>query len=163
MKNSLLFCGAAALLTLSASQLAASATEPRRPTPTPAASRALTPDEQLFTSLVEQVGEAIEKRDITALGKYMAPEYVHYNPGNGSSGRTEELAYIATWTNTTVKAVSPVKVNRYGNTAITVATTTFSGTEGGKPFQNKLQMMIAWVLRDGQWQMAVVQSKMMPA
>ncbi len=163
MKNSLLFCGAAALLTLSASQLAASATEPRRPTPTPAASRALTPDEQLFTSLVEQVGAAISKGDMTALGRYMTPNYVHYNPSNSSGNRAEDLAYVGSWSATTVRLVSPVRVNRYGNTAITVATSTFSGEAEGKAFKNNIQMMIAWVLRDGQWQMAVVQSKVMPA
>ncbi|TDN35786.1 nuclear transport factor 2 family protein [Hymenobacter sp. UV11] len=159
MKTYLALFGVAALFTLPIEPLAAT----ERPTPTPAVSRALTPDEQLFTSLIEQVGTAIEKHDMTALGKYMASEYVHYSPDNGHASRAEELAYLAKWPTTTVKIVSPVKVNRYSNTAITVATTTFSGIEDGKAFSNTIQMMIAWVLRDGQWQMAVVQSKRMPA
>lgn len=128
-----------------------------------AARRALTPDEQLFTTLIGQVGAAIEKGDMAALGQYMAPEYIHYNPNNGSGNRTEELAYLAKWQTTTVKTTSPVKVNRYGDTAVTVATTVFSGQEGGKAFKSNIQMMIVWVLRDGHWQMAVVQSKLVPA
>ncbi|MEJ7663658.1 MAG: nuclear transport factor 2 family protein [Hymenobacter sp.] len=77
------------------------------PYPPAAASPALTPDEQLFTGLVEQVGAAIEKRDMAALGKYLAPDYVYYNPGNGHSDRAEELAYLATWPTISTKLVSP--------------------------------------------------------
>ena len=161
MKTYLVLSCAAALLTLPAAARLASATLP--PTPAAAARRALTPDEQLFTGLIEQMGTAIEKHDMTALGQLMTPEFVHYNPGNGSSGRAEELAYLATWPTTTMKLADPVKVNRYGNTAITVSTSTFGGVDNGKPFSNTYQMMIAWVLRDGKWQMAVVQSKPVPA
>ncbi len=160
MKTILLALGAASLLTLpAAAQLATTANHATTAT----TSSSLTADEQLFTKLIGQVGTAIEQHDMTALGQYMAPEYVHYNPNNGSSNRPEELAYIGTWSNTTVKTITPVKVNHYGNTVITVATTVFSGEEGGKAFKSTIQMMIAWVLRDGRWQMAVMQSKLMPA
>ena len=163
MKTLLLSFCAAALLALPAAAQVATTAAATRPAAGAAASPALTPDEQLFTALVGQVGTAIEKRDMTALGKYMAPEYVHYSPDNSSGHRTEELAYLGTWTGTSVKLRSPVKVNRYGNTAISVSTSTFSGTVEGKPFTSTIQTMIAWVLRDGQWQMAVVQSKPVPA
>lgn len=157
MKTYLALWGAAALLTLPAAARLASATLP--PTPLAAASPALTPDEQLFTKLIEQVGAALSKGDMTAFGKYMAPDYVHFNPSGGSGGRAEELAYLASWKDTAMKLVSPVKVMHQGNMAVTVATSTFSGAVEGKPFKNNIQMMIAWVLRDGQWQMAMVQSK----
>ena len=160
MKTFLLPLATLLLLAGSLPEPLAAAPQPR---PTAPAPRALTPDEQLFTGLIGQVGATIEKRDMAALGQFMAPDYVHYNPNNGSSGRTEELAYIGTWTGTTVKLVSPVKVTRRGDMAVTVATTTFSGTAEGKAFTSNIQMMIAWVLRDGHWQMAVVQSKPMPA
>lgn len=163
MKNLLLFCGAAALLTLSASQPAAGVIKPKHPTPAPAASRALTPDEQLFTTLIGQVSTAVEKGDMAALGQYMTPDYVHYNPNGGSGTKAEELAYLGSWKDTSVKLVSPVKVMRQGNMAVTVTTSTFSGVAEGKPFKSNIQMMTAWMLRDGKWQMAVVQSKMMPA
>ncbi|MGI4736546.1 MAG: nuclear transport factor 2 family protein [Janthinobacterium lividum] len=157
MKAFLISLCAPLLLALpAASQLATTTTR------SATASRALTPDEQLFTTLIEQVGAAIEKHDMAALGQYLAPEYVHYNPNNSSGNRSEELAYLAKWPTTTVKTTSPVKVNRYGDAAVTVATTVFSGQEGGKAFQNNIQMMIVWVRRDGHWQMAVVQSKIVP-
>jgi hypothetical protein len=160
MKAFITSFGAAALLTFSATGQVATLT--KHPT-TATATGALSPDEQLFTTLLEKLGSAIEKHDMTALAKYMAPEYVHYNPNNSSGDRTEELAYLATWPATTMKIMSPVKVNHYGSTAITVATTTFSSQENGKTTNTTIQMMIAWVLRDGQWQMAVVQSKSVPA
>jgi len=164
MKTFLLSLGAAALLTLpAAGQLATTATaQPMTAAPARPAV-ALTPDEQLFTTLLNQVGAAIEKGDMVALGKFMAPEYVHYNPNNGSGARAEDLAYIGTWGKTGVKVLGPVRVNRYGNTAVTVATSVFSGNDGGKPSSRAIQMMIVWVLRAGNWQMAVVQSKEVPA
>ena len=92
MKSFALFLSAASLLAFSAAgQVAA------RSKPAAAATHAPSPDEQLFTSLVQGMGGAIEKHDMTALGTLMAPDYVHYNPSNSSADRTEELAYLATW------------------------------------------------------------------
>jgi hypothetical protein len=88
---------------------------------------------------------------------------MHYNPGNGAGGRTEELAYVGQWVGTKTKLLSPVKVTRHGDMAVTVATTVFSGEMEGKPFNNTINMMIAWELRNGHWQMAVVHSKLVPA
>jgi len=76
------------------------------------ASPALSADEQLFTSLIGQVSAAIETHDMTALGKYLAPEYVHYNLGNGRGNRAEELTYVGSWASPTVKQLGPVQVNR---------------------------------------------------
>lgn len=145
--------------------LAFATAHPLAATPTPVAptaTRALTPDEQLFTGLIEQVGAAISKGDMTALGKYMAPDYIHYTPDNKTGTRAQDLAYVATWSSTTVKLTSPVKVTRKGDMAVTVTTSVYAGQFEGKPFKNTIQMMIAWVLRDGHWQMAVVQSKVLP-
>jgi hypothetical protein len=47
--------------------------------------------------------------------------------------------------------------------AVTVATSIFSGEMEGRPFKNSINMMIAWVQKDGHWQMAVVHSKVVPA
>jgi len=164
MKIFWLSLGALALLSWpAAGQLASTAAaRPMAAAPTRPAT-ALTADEQLFTTLIGQVSAALEKSDMSALGKYMAPEYVHYTPDNTSGGRTEELAHLGTWTGMSVKLRGPVKVNRYGNTAITVSTSTFSGTAEGHPFTSTIQMMTAWVLREGKWQMVVVQSKPVPA
>lgn len=160
MKKILLSLGTLALLALpTAEPLAAATGHPTTTTVSPT----LTPDEQMFTGLVEQMGAAISKGDVTALGKYMAPDYVHYTPDNNTGTRAQDLAYIATWSATTVKLVSPVKVTRKGDMAVTVATSVYSGQFEGKPFKNTIQTMIAWVLREGRWQMAVVQSKVLPA
>ena len=165
MKIYLLSLLALALLALpAAGQLTTVAAA--RPGPAAAPARpaaALSADEQLFTGLIGQVSTAVEKHDMAALGKFMAPEYVHYNPNNGSGARAEELAFIGTWGKTGVKLIGPVKVNRYGSTAVTVSTSVFTGRDEGKDFSNTVQMMIVWVLRDGAWQMAVVQSKALPA
>lgn len=159
MKKTLLSLGILAYLALpTPTPLAAAASHPA-----PAAARALSPDEQLFTGLVEQLGAAISKGDMTALGKYMTADYVHYTPDNHTGNRAQDLAYVGSWSATTVKLAGPVKVTRKGDMAVTVATSVFSGQFEGKPFKNTIQMMIAWVLADGHWQMAVVQSKVLPA
>ena len=165
MKTYFLLLGAAALLALPAAGQSTSMAA-ARPVSAAAAARpvaALSADEQLFTGLIGQVSTAVEKHDMAALGKFMAPEYVHYNPDNGSGARAEELAYISTWGQTGVKLIGSVKVNRYGSTAVTVSTLVFTGRDQGKESSSTVQMMIAWVLRGGVWQMAVVQSKAVPA
>ena len=149
------------LLTFPAAGQSTASAAASAPSARPAAS--LSADEQLFTGLIGQVSTAVEKHDMAALGKFMAPEYVHHNPNNGSGARAEELAYIGTWGQTGVKLISPVKVNRYGSTAVTVSTLVFTGRDEGKESSSTVQMMIVWVLRGGAWQMAVVQSKMLPA
>lgn len=161
MKKNLLSLGTLVLLALPMARPLAAATD--HSAPAPAASNALTPDEQLFTGLIEQVGAAITKGDMMALGKYMASDYIHYTPDNSTGTRAQDLAYVGTWSATTVKLASPVKVTRKGDMAVTVATSVYTGQFEGKPFKNTIQMMIAWVLRDGHWQMAVVQSKPLPA
>jgi ketosteroid isomerase-like protein len=160
MKKILLSLGTLALFALSMAAPLAAATGHSASV---AVAPTLTPDEQLFTGLIEQVGAAIGKGDMTALGKYMAPDYVHYTPDNSTGTRAQDLAYVGTWSATTVKLAGPVKVTRKGDMAVTVATSVYTGQFKGKPFKNTIQMMIAWVLRDGKWQMAVVQSKVMPA
>lgn len=160
MKAFTTFLSAAALLAFSTTGQVAAL--PERPAAT-TATHALSPDEQLFTNLIGQVSAAIQKRDMKALGQFMTPDYVHYNPGNGSGGRAEELAYVGQWVGTTVQQATPLKVTRRGDMAVTVGTSTFSGDYKGKPFKNTVSMMIAWVLQDGRWQMAVVQSKLVPA
>ena len=165
MKTYLLSLLALALLALPAAGQSTTVAAVR---PGPAAvparpAAALSADEKLFTGLISQVSTAVEKHDMAALGKFMAPEYVHYNPDNGSGARAEELAYISTWGQTGVKLIGPVKVNRYGSTAVTVSTLVFTGRDQGKESSSTVQMMIAWVLRGGAWQMAVVQSKAVPA
>ena len=165
MKTYLLSLLALALLALPAAGQSTTVAA-ARPGPAAAPARpaaALSADEQLFTGLIGQVSTAVEKHDMAALGKFMAPEYVHYNPNNGSGARAEELAYIGTWGQTGVKLIGPVKVNRYGSTAVTVSTLVFTGRDQGKESSSTVQMMIAWVLRGGAWQMAVVQSKALPA
>lgn len=160
MKKILFALGTLSLLTLpSARQLAATT----RPAPAAPGRPTLTADEQLFTGLFGQVSAAIEKRDMKALGQLMTPEYAHYAPDNSVGNRTEELAYVGQWVGTTVKAITPLKVTRRGDMAVTVATSTFSGEFEGKPFNNTVNMMIAWVLHDGHWQMAVVHSKVVKA
>jgi ketosteroid isomerase-like protein len=150
--------GTLALLTLPGTgQLAAT------PRPAPVARPTLTPDEQLFTGLIRQVSAAIAKNDMNALGQLMTPDYIHYAPDNSSGGRTEELAYVGKWVDTKVQPVGPLKVVRRGDMAVTVGTSTFSGKFEGKPFNNTVNMMIAWVLKDGKWQMAVVHSKVVKA
>ncbi len=164
MKTFWLSLGAAALLPWpAAGQLATTAAAQPMTTTSTRPTAALTPDEQLFTKLLGQVGAAIEAQDMAALGKLMAPEYLHYNPNNHSSGRAKELIEVGSWGKTGVQLSGPVRVNRYGNTAVTVSTAVYSGNEGGTPSSRTVQMMVVWVLRGGSWQMAVLQSKDVPA
>lgn len=109
---------------------------------------------------------AAQQRDTTALGRLFATEYRHYAPDNEVMDRKSELAYVSSkeWPYTAVAVASPVTVNVYGPTAVTVADVEFSGLgQAGKTFTSTLRMLAVWVQRDGRWQVAVLQSKGLPA
>ena len=148
MKTFLVLLGAAALLAWPTARQSASAaaTWPVAPGP---ARPALSPDEQLFTGLVEQVGAAIGKGDMVALGKLMAPDYTHYNPNNEVGHKADELANVATWPPTTVRLVGPVQVRRAGNLAVTVSQHLYSSADNGPDPSRTVQHMIAWALVGG--------------
>lgn len=83
-----------------------------------------------------------------------------------TESRKATLAFISSpqWPFASTALAGPVVVNRYGTTAVTVANVRFSGQEKtGKAFTSTLQMMMVWVQRDGRWQVAVIQSKELPA
>jgi ketosteroid isomerase-like protein len=164
MKTFLLSFGAAALLTLPAAGQSPSTTAARPASAASARPAApLSADEQVLTRRLDEMGTAIEKHDMQAMAQLMAPEYVHHNPNNKSIARAEELAFLDTWGPTRVKRLAPVQVNRYGNTAVTVASFAFSSSFEGKTNDMTLQTMMVWVLRNGVWQIAVAQSKVLPA
>ena len=144
------------LLTLSTSGQVG-ATAPTHPTRTTKVTP--TADEELFTKLIGEVSASIEHKDMNALGELMASDYVHYSPDGGTGHKANELTYLATWPPTTIKLVGLVKVSRAGDMAVTVSRNLYSVTENGKTTNRTMQHMIAWTLRDGKWQMAIVQSK----
>ena len=157
MKTLLIALVALSLLPLLAVSQVASTQEPSR-TETASAS-ATDADVQLFTKLVNEVGAAIEKRDMDALGKLMTPDYIHYDPNGGTGHKDDERAFIKTWPSTTFKTVGAVEVKRSGNMAVTVSRHAYGFTEDGVKESRNIQHMVVWILREGKWQMAVVQSK----
>ena len=145
------------LLTLSTSGQV-EATAPARPA-VALSDNQPTADEELFTKLIGEVSASIEHKDMNALGELMASDYVHYSPDGGTGHKADELTYLATWPPTAIKLVGLVKVSRAGDMAVTVSRNLYSVTENGKTTNRTMQHMIAWTLRDGKWQMAIVQSK----
>lgn len=136
--------------------------QPARPTP----GTASTAEVQAFTAQLTQVATAAQKRDTAALRRLFAAEYRHYAPDNEVMNRKSDLAYVGSkdWPYTAVAVASPVTVNVYGPTAVTVADVQFSGLgQAGKAFTSTLRMLAVWVQRDGRWQVAVLQSKGLPA
>lgn len=151
----MLSLGALVLLTCSGTVLGA--TTPR---PTSLAETLVpTPDDQLFADITKQIVAAIEKNDMAAFGQYIAPDYLLYNADGGTANKAQTLANIGSWSKASAKLVGPIKLTRRGDMAVTVSTMTFSGQVRGQSFTNTLQMMIAWELRNGRWQMVVQQSR----
>ncbi|MDF7813912.1 nuclear transport factor 2 family protein [Hymenobacter sp. YC55] len=122
-------------------------------------------EEQTFTALLTQVATASQKQDTAALSRLFASEYRHNAPDNQVVNRKSELAYIGSknWPFTTVALGSPVTVNVYGPTAVTVANLKLGNqSNNGPAFTTTLQMLAVWVQRDGRWQIAVLHSKKLP-
>lgn len=159
MKTLLIALSTLLLLPLSTTSQVASTQKP--PTTETASASTSAADVQLFTNLIQEVMTSIENQDMDALGKLMAPKYVHYNPNGGTDHKDDELAFIKTWDPTTVKLTGPAHVSRSGDMAVTVSqhAYVFGFTQNEREVSRTVQHMIMWVPRDGHWQMAVVQSK----
>ncbi len=105
---------------------------------------------------------AISKTDLATYDRIVADDYVAYNDMGGVLTKPEIMASYRTGTRKYLNlAISDVKVQVFGETAILSAKT--SGTrieEGAKPVPNTVRYFRVFVRRQGQWRavMQIVQS-----
>ncbi len=156
---------AAIVLTLVGLVAASAAAQPPAQPPRQAPARTASADDTTAAD-VERVERelvaAISKTDLATYDRLVADDYVAYSDNGAALTKPDIMAAYRTGTRKYLAlAISDVKVQVFGETAILSART--SGTrieEGAKPVPNNVRYFRVFVRRQGQWQavMQIVQA-----
>lgn len=111
--------------------------------------------EQELIALSTQWMEALERKDLPALERFLAEDYFISAPGEvEKTDRNEWLKNAVELDWTSLKYHNP-RVNVYGDTAVVTALLDFKVTGSlGIPLSSDAQVTDIWVKRNGQWQVA---------
>ena len=104
-------------------------------------------------------GEAAAKNDTTAVGKFLADDWVSIDFEGKSITKAESLADMKSGASTTQSyEIGPMKVRVLGITAVVTGSDTEKSTYKGKDSSGKYVWTDVWVMRDGRWQAVASQS-----
>jgi ketosteroid isomerase-like protein len=96
--------------------------------------------------------DALRRRDVTALERFWAPEYVFVNPGGRAVSRTERLAGLrAGPTGFDSLTVGETEVLVYGETAVQRSRVTATALGGGQPTSGEFRALVVWVKSGEGW------------
>jgi ketosteroid isomerase-like protein len=105
--------------------------------------------------MIEKYRAAILQRDIAALEKIWADDYVFVNAAGDVLGKTERLANIKSGTTTldSIKHEENATVRVYENSAVTTSRVTLKGQYSGQPISGEYRSILVWVKGSGGWQL----------
>jgi len=111
--------------------------------------------EQEVRQMIEKYRTAILKRDIAALEKIWADDYVFVNAAGDVLAKTERLANIKSGATTldSINEEENVIVRVYQNSAVTTSRVTLKGQYSGKPISGEYRSILVWVKDSGGWQL----------
>ena len=111
--------------------------------------------EQEVRQMIEKYRTAILKRDIAALEKIWADDYVFVNAAGDVLSKTERLANIKSGATTldSINEEENVIVRVYQNSAVTTSRVTLKGQYSGKPITGEYRSILVWVKGSGDWQL----------
>jgi ketosteroid isomerase-like protein len=111
--------------------------------------------EQEVRQMIEKYRAAILQRDIAALEKIWADDYVFVNAAGDVLGKTERLANIKSGTTTldSIKHEENATVRVYENSAVTTSRVTLKGQYSGQPISGEYRSILVWVKGSGGWQL----------
>jgi ketosteroid isomerase-like protein len=109
--------------------------------------------EQAIVRLEREVGEALQRRDVGALGRLFADDFFGINPIGAEIGKGDILTQIGSADYEPESIVNEVRrVRVFGDVAVVTA----QGTARGKFKGHRADMVFTytrvWVNRDGVWQ-----------
>jgi ketosteroid isomerase-like protein len=115
--------------------------------------------QQELTKVENGWAEAIVKRDVGALQKLYADEYIATDPMGSVYTKAQDLASLQSgeFTLTSYK-LDDVKVQSHGTIAVVTGRNTIKATYKGKPIDGAYRFTDVFVKRDGRWQAAATQA-----
>lgn len=111
--------------------------------------------EQELITLSEQWNDALARKDIAALERFLAPDF--YVSAAGTLNKTQRSVWLKNveemdWNSLKYRNI---KVDFYGDTAVMTSLIDFKvTTKSGIPIITDTQVTDVWVRRNGQWQVS---------
>jgi len=125
----------------------------------PAAANVSTSVEQTLMQLERDWTQASLKKDIGALDKIMADDWVNIDFQGKTVTKAETIANLKTGSPATQAAgIGEMKVRIFGDSAIVTGSDTEKSTSKGKDVIDKYLWTDVWVKRNGRWQAVASQS-----
>lgn len=135
----------ALLLTLAALSACAGAVSPAPPSTQASA-------EEAVRSLQWEWLAALERGDVPAIERIVAPDYVITAADGNVLTRTEDLAPLVAGDLKFEKAgIEELRVRVFGDSAVTTGIAFFVGTVRGRRFEGRERFTDTWVKRYGRW------------
>ena len=121
------------------------------------------PREETVARLEREVGEALERCDGEALGRYFADDFIGINPMSVEMTKAEVLAQIGSSDYEPESIVNDVRsVRVFGNVAVVVAHGTAKGRYKGQRADMKFAYTRIWAERHGVWQAVAAHASPIP-
>jgi ketosteroid isomerase-like protein len=131
----------------------------------PAAQQQNSKSEQEVRQAIEQYKTALLKRDIAALEKIWADDYVFVNASGDVLTKEQRLANIKSGA-TALDSISDdenLTVRIYQNSAVTTSRVTIKGQYSGQPVSGQYRSTVVWVKGPAGWQLVSNQLTALPA
>jgi ketosteroid isomerase-like protein len=120
-------------------------------------------DEAHIRTLNEASGEAQVKRDIAALDRLLADDFILTRASGVVVNKAQKLADVQSGDRSfTSYRSDDVRVRLYGDAAVVTGQVTSSGTYKGQDFSGRFRYMKVFVKSAGQWRIVAWQATLMP-
>jgi ketosteroid isomerase-like protein len=120
-------------------------------------------DEARIRQLNEESGEAQIKRDIAALDRMLADDFILTRANGAVVNKAQNLADVQAGDRSFTSYKSDdVRVRLYGDAAVLTGQVTSSVTYKGQDFSGRFRYTKVFVKRDGQWRIVAWQATLMP-
>ena len=117
--------------------------------------------QQELTKVENGWAEATVKRDVGALQKLYADEYVATDPMGSVYTKAQDIASLQSGDFTLASfKLEDLKVQSHGSVAVVTGRNTIKGTYKGKPMDGAYRFTDVFVKRDGRWQVVATQATM---
>lgn len=112
---------------------------------------------------IGEVTKAIKAKDKALYDHYVAPEYIHTNPGGEVTNPEQEFSDMTSGVQTFASIeLIPLPYDQIrifnDNTAVVTAHYKVAGNDHGKEFIMQTRSLATWVKRTGGWQMVAFQA-----
>lgn len=118
--------------------------------------------EQELATLVNELAEAMKRRDATPFARVLADDFSEINAEGQVVGKAQVLAAVPRVSFETY-AMSDLKVRAFGDAAITTFRLTSKGSLDGRDFSGEYIETTVWIKRDGRWLVVAAHATRVPA